>query len=511
MSNEFTKKYFQPCVEKFVSTVLLIDDQLEYGKSPTLPSVENEALIIPTQGTVMPNVEGETLVFSSTSDDGKRKVYVTDLIKTFSKEKLLVTPINPNEICAEDKDECMEILTGLAEKADVIILDWEINVKVNDDIFFTGEELSIKIIEKLNHDDKYRLVIVYTANTKASVSGKIPDSKNIGIQIYGKTGATSIDVKEYDDLAKQIHIDFLSEKQGLLGAALLKSLTELRKSTYSMLNTLNAEYDEALVYHRILLTNPEKVTDFCTELIQDELLSHISYETIKQVFQLDIFKNYINERNIKFRFKSGEKEKRKEVKNDKLDNLLKLGYRSFFDDDSASLIAKGKHLDFIIQDSDLNKLKSFSYYSSMISSDIKPNLKLGCIVKLDDNYYLCIQPLCDTERIPQKDEIKDNNPHKFLFVSVKSNSQMDFFVKSSDKFIGMRVDYSSITVMPVFGNENGVVPLNDNKYILYDRKELEYIACLKPMFAQKIANNFAANISRVGIDQFEWLRLKGRE
>ena len=121
----------------------------------------------------------------------------------------------------------------------------------------------------MNHDDKYRLVIVYTANTKASVSGKIPDSKNIGIQIYGKTGATSIDVKEYDDLAKQIHIDFLSEKQGLLGAALLKSLTELRKSTYSMLNTLNAEYDEALMYHRILLTNPDKITEFCRDIIKD--------------------------------------------------------------------------------------------------------------------------------------------------------------------------------------------------------------------------------------------------
>lgn len=194
-----------------------------------------------------------------------------------------------------------------------------------------------------------------------------------------------------------------------------------------------------------------------------------------------------------------------------MDNLLKFGYKSFFDDDIASLIAKGKHLDYIIQDSDLNKLKAFSYYSSMISSDIKPNLKLGCIVKLGDNYYLCIQPLCDTERIPRKGDIKDNNPPNFLFLSIIKNSQMDFFIKAGDNFIGMRVDYSSTTVMPVFGNEDGVVPLCDNKYMLYDDKQLEYVACLKPMFAQKIANNFAANISRVGIDQFEWLRLKGRE
>lgn len=511
MSNEFTEKYFQPCVREFVSTVLLIDDQLEYGKSPTLPSGENETLIIPTQGTVMPHVEDETVEFSLSSDDGKRKVYVTDLIKTFSKEKLLVTPINPNEIVAKNRTECIEILTGLAEKADVIILDWDMNVSFSDGTKFSPNELSQKLIEKLNSDNKYRLVMIYTADTKQSVKGKLSVSDNIGVRIYGKTNTTGTDVKDYDELAKQVNIDFLEEKKGLLGSALLTSLTALRKSTYSMLNTLNSDHDEALLYHRILLTNPEKVTDFCTELIQDELLSHISSETVKIDLQLDVFKNYINEKNIKFRFKSGETGERKEVENDEWDNLLKFGYKSFFDDDIASLIAKGKHLDYIIQDSDLNKLKAFSYYSSMISSDIKPNLKLGCIVKLGDNYYLCIQPLCDTERIPRKGDIKDNNPPNFLFLSIIKNSQMDFFIKSGDNFIGMRVDYSSTTVMPVFGNEDGVVPLCDNKYMLYDDKQLEYVACLKPMFAQKIANNFAANISRVGIDQFEWLRLKGRE
>ena len=511
MSNEFTEKYFQPCIKKFVSTVLLIDDQLEYSEPSPIPAAEGEKLIIPTQGMVQSYVEDEHSVFPSKSDDFKRKVYVTDLIKAFSKEGLLVTPINPQKLDAENSLGCINILLNLAEKADVIILDWDMNVSFLNGTKISSNELSQQIIKKLNSDNKYRLVMIYTADTKQSVKEKLPVSENIGVRIYGKTNTTGTDVKDYDELAKQVNIDFLEEKKGLLGAALLTSLTALRKSTYSMLNTLNSDYDEALLYHRILLTNPEKVTDFCTELIQDELLSHISSETVKLDLQLDVFKNYINEKNIKFRFKSGETEERKEVENDEWDNLLKGGYKSFFNEDIASLIAKGKHLDFIIQDSDVNKLKAFSYYSSMISSDIKPNLKLGCIVKLGDDYYLCIQPLCDTERIPRKDEIKDNNPPKFLFLSIIKNSQMDFFIKTGDKFIGMRVDYSSTTVMPVFGNEDGIVPLCDNKYMLYDDKELEYVACIKPMFAQKIANKFAANISRVGIDQFEWLRLKGRE
>ena len=509
MSNEFTEKYFQPCVREFVSTVLLIDDQLSYME-PVQPSLEQETLVIPQQGVVQPYVENNALVFPS-SDDSKRQVYVTDLIKSFSKEGLLVTPINPKTLGAQNKEDCIKILLALAAKSDVIILDWDMNVSFDEGDGFSSEKLSKELINRLNADNKYRLIMIYTADKEQDVIGSLPVTSNIKIKIYGKSNTTGTVIKEYDELATQVNIDFLAEKKGLLGAALLTSLSALRKSTYSMLNTLNSDHDEALLYHRILLTNPEKVTDFCTELIQDELLSHISSETVKIDLQLDVFKNYINEKNIKFRFKSGETGERKEVENDEWDNLLKFGYKSFFDDDIASLIAKGKHLDFIIQDSDVNKLKAFSYYSSMISSDIKPNLKLGCIVKLGEDYYLCIQPLCDTERIPRKDEIKDNNPPKFLFLSIIKNSQMDFFIKTGDKFIGMRVVYSSTTVMPVFGNEDGIVPLCDNKYMLYDDKELEYVACLKPMFAQKIANNFAANISRVGIDQFEWLRLKGRE
>lgn len=520
MSNEFTKKYFQPCVEKFVSTVLLIDDQLEYGKSPTLPSVGNEKLVMPTQGIVMPNVENGTMEFSLDSDDGKRKVYVTDLIKTFSKENLLVTPINPNEIGAEDKNECINILTGLAEKADVIILDWEINVKVNDDAVFTGEELSLKIIEKLNLDDKYRLVIVYTANTKDSVLEKIPDSKNIGIQIYGKTGATAIDVKEYDDLAKQIRIDFLSEKQGLLGAALLKSLTELRKSTYSMLNTLNTDYDEALIYHRILLTNPDKVTDFCRGIINDEILAHLEDSSIEPFFNKMAFKEFIKANNINIVVKetpdSGERDLSGE--SEILDALLGKGYKSFFNSTMQASIANGENLNLLIHSSKAKIMQSFSYYSTMSFVENKPNLKLGCIVKNEDNYFLCIQPPCDSERIGKlNSEGKCKNPQNFLFLKLeRKDNNISFYVKENDTFQGLRLRHKMIETFLFAGNKNGFVSVDENgNYNTYSPDStsisLHFVCCLKPMFAQKIANNFAANISRVGIDQFEWLRLKGRE
>lgn len=505
MSKEFTENYFKPCVKDFVSTVLLIDDQLEYQES--LPIEKSLDSPIPGK-SYSSNSENST---SSTGrNDIKRKVYVTDLIKSFSKEELLVTPVNPTKLGAQNKDDCIDILLKLAAKSDVIILDWDMNISFSEGEGFSSNELSQKLITRLNADNKYRLVMIYTADKEDTVKQNLPKASNIEIKIYGKSKTTGTVVKEYDELAAQINIDFLAEKKGLLGAVLLTSLTAIRKSTYSMLNALNKDFDIALLYHRILLTTPDKINDFCKDIISDEILTHIASEYIMPCMDKDVFKAYLFEKKVKLCFKTNDKEQRKELKKDELDSLLENGYKSYFTDDTSDLIAKGKYLNYIVQDNDTVKLKAFSYYSLMLGHDIQPKLQLGCIVRIEEKFYLCIQPLCDTERIPKKGDLMNKDIPQFLFLGLKENSKVDFFIKKDNKYIGLQVEYSDIATFPVYGNDCGIVELNENKYQLSNGGFLEFIDCLKPMFAQKIANAFAANISRVGIDQFEWLRLKGR-
>ena len=74
MSNKITKKVL--CVKDFVSTVLLIDDQLIYSEPEPTPLVDGKTLVIPQQGVVQPYVENDALKFPS-PDDSKRKVYVS--------------------------------------------------------------------------------------------------------------------------------------------------------------------------------------------------------------------------------------------------------------------------------------------------------------------------------------------------------------------------------------------------------------------------------------------------
>lgn len=516
MSSEFTEKYFQPCVREFVSTVLLIDDQLSYME-PVQLSLEQEHLVIPQQGVVQPYVENNALVFPS-SDDSKRQVYVTDLIKSFSKEGLLVTPINPKTLGAQNKEDCIKILLALAAKSDVIILDWDMNVSFDEGDSFTSAELTKELISRLNADNKYRLIMIYTADKEQDVIRSLPETSNIEIKIYGKSNTTGTVIKEYDELATQVNIDFLAEKKSLLGAALLTSLSALRKSTYSMLNTLNTEYDEALMYHRMLLSEPDKITDFCKDIINDEIFAHIESTSIESFFTKESFLKFITEYDIKIIAKKTIDSQASEISNEDLTKLLENGYTDFFDSQIQALISRGQNLEFLIHSDKEEIMKSFSYYTTMLSGDIKPSLRLGCIVKNDKDYFLCIQPPCDSERIDKlKKSGKCKNPQNFLFLKLeKKDKNVSFFVKEYTSYQGLRLRYKAIETFLFAGDANGFVSQNnDGDFITYSPEgnsiALKYICCLKPMFAQKIANNFAANISRVGIDQFEWLRLKGRE
>lgn len=516
MSSEFTENYFTPCVKNFVSTVLLIDDLLEYNESANMSELVG-TLISPVQGNVGINQNGESQEEFSNAEEirdvEKRTIQIAELIKYFSKENLLVTPINPEKLNTQNKDECVGILLNLAGKADVIVLDWDINVSFSDGTSISTNELSRQLIERLNSDEKYRLVIIYTADNPDNIS--ISPSENIEIKKYCKSSVYGDYYKTYEQLAVQITTDYLSSKKGLLSSTLLSTLTQLRQSTYLMLNSLNKDYDIALLYHRILLENPEKICDFCNDIIADEILSHISPDIIETNLHKNVVKDYIHESNIQFEFKKNNSSPRANLTDEQLDSIIECGYKSYFTEKISKGISYGQNIDFIVKDNDLEKLKAFSYYTTMQSAQTRSYLKLGCIVKRDGTFFLCLQPPCDSERIAPSNETGTcDNPQNFLFLKLSENEKkVSFYVKEENHFKGLQLTFKAVETFLFAGDRDGFVSTDSNgDYVTYcpndSATKLHYICCLKPMFAQKIANEFAANISRVGIDQFEWLRLK---
>lgn len=498
MSKDFSEKYFQPLVKKFVSSVLLVDDQLSYIKKETKVTT----LANPLQGQVSGSIAESPSDIENVSDE----IFVPNIIKNFSKENYLLTAINPKDYSECNKEEFNNLFLKLAEKADVIILDWEMNLNFVGGISLSGESFTKEALNYLNKDNRYRLVYIYTKEPDtALVESNIPNPSNIEVKIYRKTTSP-------EDLAKKVKLDFLSKTNGIMTAELLQSLYMIRKSTFDMFNSLNKDYDEALMYHKILLTDSNKIADFKRDIVSDEIFSYLNQHGQQDFFLPEVLKSYLEENNKSIQVILSKNAECTDLKNTELHNILNMGYTSVFSSQVQEKISKGINIENYLPQTRNNSMKEFSIYTTMINKNHEPNLKLGCIVKNGETYMLCIQPPCDSERIPKPNPEGDCDTSSFIFLHLKQNeSCFDFYIKHDEIYYGLKVIYKKIEVLNFYGDDKGLVSLNNGNYYTADGKSLTFICCLKPMFAQKIANNFAANISRVGIDQFEWLRLKSRE
>ena len=142
-----------------------------------------------------------------------------------------------------------------------------------------------------------------------------------------------------------------------------------------------------------------------------------------------------------------------------------------------------------------------------------PTIKQGTIVKKEQQYFLCMQPLCDSVRIESCTNfifLKINAPEEGKkFTHVLRDLQGDFV-----KFC-IKPGSKDVHVFKLVPNEltNTVkAELDDGKYKVRYVKEgdqesfLTWFGELKTNVAQSIANNLAEQISRVGLDTNEWLR-----
>jgi hypothetical protein len=122
-------------------------------------------------------------------------------------------------------------------------------------------------------------------------------------------------------------------------------------------------------------------------------------------------------------------------------------------------------------------------------------------------YYLCIQQPCDSVRLASLEE------RRFLFLKLeKTNKYYSIVFKQNGEIIKLKVCNDSFNVITFnfIRTSNGCVSakkLNSGYYFYdYRRQKYKWILDLKKSHAQKIANDFSANLSRVGLDESEWLR-----
>ncbi|HGG4489796.1 TPA: response regulator receiver domain [Salmonella enterica subsp. enterica serovar 1,4,[5],12:b:-] len=451
-----------------------------------------------------------------------------------------------------------------AKRADITILDWSMDHKYG----FPAGTLAKNSIERILQDDRelngrLRLIIIYTGEPiLQEIAQEVHDSivsiDNAAL-IQDRTicfqkrdlefcRITVIDKKDNADELRDEAISLFTDlTAGLLSNATLSAIGELRDKTHHILHTFNKQLDPAYLAHVIgLLSSPqvreksyEIAFDYATDLISEEIKSNLQISGhIKENLCLDRLHDWVEYTN------SGQQADYYEIG---IGNAQPTGVGSARIKDllnyvseaqlvttlsSSPQIVRGgtstKILETFSKQKIHLKLKGNGYLSHEALSAVEckrrdlmslragtplPTVKQGTIVKKDDTYYICMQPLCDSVRIEHctnfiflRISVVEDGKN---FTHVLKNSQGDFIkfnIKPGSKDIyifNLKPDTVTNTVKAVNdGDDYKII------YKINDAQEdsLIWFGELKANVAQAIANKLAEQISRVGLDTNEWLR-----
>ncbi|MBN2777113.1 MAG: hypothetical protein JXR36_05700 [Bacteroidales bacterium] len=493
------------------------------------------------------------------------------------------------KVCAVYKPETekdIDQFIKISKKADVIILDWEINL-IGNSINNTeladeeDEEADVKVIDTRGiHTNRIikeilldnsigknslKLIIIYTGSSDLpEISEKIKQhlefdnfinlkterenqncclfTKNIRIQVVYKGVPESPKfnhnpvLKEQeivvDELPNFVLTEFTKLTNGLLSNFALKALTEIRRSSHRILSLFSKEMDSAYLAHQSLLANSDDANELLVELLKDIFSSILKYHNINSFIDDNLIDKWIDENLTpidKFVLKADESESEKKYKRDKkfLKKILLSSpnieekFSEAFGNDVKKNDAKsykGSNVITLFSDAPLAISKKYleqfailtHHKNIVIPENHTPILSLGSVVESSNGiFYVCIQQRCDSVRI--------ESDRRFLFISMEKadNNKFDFITQSGIKLKLNRKSYDIRTIVFKETDEK-IIQAKDidgeyffsPKYYKSDGDErLKWIFELKDLHAQRIVANYCAELSRVGLDESEWLRL----
>jgi len=446
-------------------------------------------------------------------------------------------------------------LTGKGSLKLIVIYTGEIDLPgITDEIFKDLQALNIEGLQKGDCS-------VFTNNIKILVTAK-PASDDEGDEPKFKHNPElNSKVVAYDDLPDFILTQFTEMTAGLLSNFALECLSTIRSNTFRILQLFNKKLDTAYLGHKVLLPSTEDSEDLLVDLMRDSLGDLLHYSEMNKMLDPDTVKLWLAE-NIVYKKMSFLDKKANPFKNEKgvdlnlnyvltenLINELVFGVDSdvrkrfenvFKKTDGFKKLNKEQKTAFLktilVNSSSLFavdqedheeldlKFANLTHHKNLFKPDkYSPKLSLGTIFKgtiNDADYWVCIQQKCDSVKL-KKGEIR-----KFLFLPLKPEKKGSLngfhFTDPNGQRLRLVVKTYGIRTIKFQDKEgNGVIlaELVEDKYIFKqyysegheDHKpeideNFEWVFDLKDLHAQRISNDIAREISRVGLDESEWLR-----
>ena len=449
--------------------------------------------------------------------------------------------------------DSLDSLKKTLKKTDVIILDWQ----MHQDLGRKATDLLLSVLQETDNHE-LRLFIIFTndRNYKELLNETIiPELTKIGIEKIDKVsdcivkfghfkivvlakenGNKSLTTISDKELPNKVIEEFTDITEGLVSNTALKAISVIRRNSHSLLGVFNKDLDSAFLAHRAMLPIPEDAELLVKDTIVDSINSIVSYSNIHETCSQQRIEDWIDASTIKQKdidLGTGKNIITITLKKTELKKWQEKGYKNFFYSIVSTqitgkslteqefnsfekfklkvkatecfsiddIIIKGRNEDFAILTHQKSNLKSIPYI---------PYLTLGVVIQLKDraNYYLCIQQRCDSIRI-QQDEIRN-----FLFLPLNEKGCFPIVIKKEDgDYINLKININNchnLQIKQFKQTQNGAVQakkeINDYYFEDINGIKFKWILDLKESHAQRIANNFAAQLSRVGLDESEWLR-----
>ncbi|WP_306331966.1 response regulator receiver domain [Vibrio injensis] len=340
----------------------------------------------------------------------------------------------------------------------------------------------------------------------------------------------------YNNLPVFITEQFASLTCGLLSNFAMESLSEVRRNFNHILSLFSQKLDAAYLAHQSLLPNTHDANELLIDLLGSTFMSTLRYKGLNHYINNDLVESWLNEnvqeRDYQFKKSDGTNDdvtfrlnQRKLIQLLQPHAVVEDKYKEIIQDPEnpkitrkkVELLASKFAITLFTEDTNYDEInQNFAnlcqHRNVLIGDEYTPNLSLGTVVKssVDNNYYICIQQRCDSVRLYTGDH------RRFLFLSLSevTDKSFDFLTPAGVKLKVNKGTYALRTVK-FNGSESGSVlsELVEDKRIFYPThhsaqipEAFEFVVELKDMYAQKIIEEYSGSLSRVGLDEPEWVR-----
>jgi len=538
----------QNAVRTFLQNVVVVDNEATYD---TYAQPE-EVLVEPD-----PRGGGE-VEEEGNANEPTNLLDAKMLTESFASAGLVCSILKP----AAD-DDLTDQLKNAANNADIFVVDWDL-VAGDHGAKAKGIIKSIVEMDALRRE-RLRLISIYTAEPNTSeirdlvasdlqelVGDLVADDEETdsGVRFVAKNGNMRIVVIRKgasDDgptgervgeanLAERLVEEFSLLTHGILPTVGLACISAIRNETYRLLSRFHAGLDASYLLHRCILSQPDEAQSFAAELVGSEIHAiveaHLNLSDYVGESAIHAKLSDMRDAGHLFKLNVGDIPDG-EIDLDQVKEIASRGKVAVKDFDQVSgkafvkferapqkLMKELLHLSddageqANLEFARISSFKRESWGSSLTPKDWLPQLSRGTVVRRNaddsDRYWVCLQPICDCVRIHEK------SPFLFAELRISTGDSFDLVARNAkDQDIKLALESSPGRLQQIIfsgskhhGNVVVAEAENGLNYFRSGDEKYEWIGDLRSAIASRLVHHVTTQLSRVGLDEFEWQRLQ---